>query len=96
VTSLLPSEMADSGDENIASTRVLTVISTAAEFSGGARVSGARGQLSCLSPPSRWACGHPSSDVFFFLVDSFASYSALNLSIHSHSMKSMNKIMEDP
>jgi hypothetical protein len=42
--------------------------------SGGARVPGARGQLSCLSPPSRWACGHPSNDVFFFfLVDSFAS-----------------------
>jgi hypothetical protein len=30
--------------------------------------------------PSRWACGHPSNVFFFFffLVDSFASYSALN------------------
>jgi hypothetical protein len=44
----------------------------------------------CRPPPG----GHASSDLF--LIDSFASYSALNLSIHSHSMKSMNKIIEDP
>jgi hypothetical protein len=42
--------------------------------SGGARVSGARGQMSCLSPPPS---GHPSSDLFR-LIDSFASYSAFN------------------
>jgi hypothetical protein len=74
--------------------RAMRIEGDCGPVSGGARVSGARGQLSCLSPPSRWACGHPSSDVFFFwLIASLL----IRLSIsQSHSMKSMNKIMEDP
>jgi hypothetical protein len=50
----------------------------------------------CRPPPGGHVGIHRATFFFFFLVDSFASYSALNLSIHSHSMKSMNKIMEDP